>query len=140
MILTATMTKEEMNKVCNLIGELDKNKATKAKKILSENNKYNFGSITIDIHGNTIKMEIDKKGFMNLSSDIAMKLFMMNMTAFMRRFVEKNGQLISPSAELETDIVDNVDDVSDTYIDDDDDIEPAEVESFICDGMLVYNV
>lgn len=140
MTLTVTMTKEELNKLCSLIGELDKGKATITKKVLTENNKYTFGSILIDVNENTVKVDINKKAFMSLSSDIAMKLFMMNMTAFMKRFIEKNNGII-PAPENndhpEEVIVDE--DAVEPY-DDEDDIEPAEVESFVCDGILVYNV
>ena len=94
MTLTVTMTKEELNKLCSLIGELDKSKAAVTKKVLTENNKYTFGSILIDVNGNIVKVDINKKAFMSLSSDIAMKLFMMNMTAFMKRFIEKNNDMI----------------------------------------------
>ena len=50
MTLTATMTKDEMNKVCSLIGELDKDKGTRTKEILtgkiSINPTYEIGAQT----------------------------------------------------------------------------------------------
>lgn len=140
MTLTATMTKEELNKLCSLIGELDKSKAAAAKKVLTENNKYAFGSIMIDVNGNTIKIDINKKAFMSLSSDIAMKLFMMNMTAFMKRFIEKNNGMIPAPEKNEPPVEVIVEEDGVEPYDDEDDIEPAEIESFVCDGILVYNV
>lgn len=128
MTLTATMTKDEMNKVCSLIGELDKDKGTRTKEILTENNIYNFGNICITVHGNSIKINLDKKDIMGLSFDTAMKLFMFNTSAFIKRFIDKNTKLISESEEA-------IDDY-----DEDDDIEPCEVDSYMCNGMLVYNV
>ena len=128
MILTATMTKDEMNKVCSLIGELDKDKGTRTKEILTGNNVYNFGNICITVHGNSIKINLDKKDIMGLSFDTAMKLFMFNTSAFIKRFIDKNTKLISESEEA-------IDDY-----DEDDDIEPCEVDSYMCNGMLVYNV
>lgn len=128
MTLTATMTKDEMSKVCSLIEELDKDKGTKTREILTKNNNYNFGNICVTVHGNSIKINLDKKDIMDLSFDTVMKLFMFNTSAFIKRFVDKNTKLISEPVET-----------ADEY-DEDDDIEPCEVDSYICDGMLVYNV
>lgn len=128
MTLTVTMTKDEMNKVCSLIGELDKDKGTKTKEILTKNNVYNFGNTCVTVHGNSVKISLDKKDIMSLSFDTAMKLFMFNTSAFIKRFVDKNIKLISEPAE-------DIDDY-----DEDDDIEPCEIDSYICNGMLVYNV
>ena len=128
MTLTATMTKEEMNKICSLIEELDKDKGAKTKEILTKNNVYNFGNTCVTIHGNSVKVSLDKKDIMGLSFDTAMKLFMFNTSAFIKRFIDKNIKLISEPTE-----------VVDDY-DEDDDIEPCEVESYMYNGMLVYNV
>lgn len=128
MTLTVTMTKDEMNKVCSLIGELDKDKGTKTKEILTKNNVYNFGNTCVTVHGNSVKISLDKKDIMSLSFDTAMKLFMFNTSAFIKRFVDKNIKLISEPTE-------DIDDY-----DEDDDIEPCEIDSYICNGMLVYNV
>lgn len=128
MTLTATMTKDEMNKICSLIEELDKDKGNKTREILNKNDSYSFGNICITIHGNSIKINLDKKDIMGLSFDTAMKLFMFNTSAFIKRFVDKNTKLIAEQTES-----------IDEY-DEDDDIEPCEVDSYICNGMLVYNV